>query len=429
MQTPSSNRAAPASNDAARWHALRHRTLLDEHPELRSLFGADARTALWILALVIGQLALATCLRHAPAATLVVTVLLVGAPIAHAIGVLIHECAHNLVFRATWANKVAAIVANLGLGAPGALAFRHEHLLHHRHLGDSREPDGGDTQAPHTVEVAWAGTSGARKLFAFTFGRFLFHGRTTDAPPKDVWLRTNQLTCGTLMVALLLLAGPESLAYILLSLLFAFGPHPLGARRIGEHLTLRAGQPTSSYYGLGNAIAFNVGYHVEHHDFPHVPWTRLKDVRRIAHAAYGSLGTIGSWTRLLADYLLRKDRHPGQYTGFCTDVVERTRRTAGALPVTTPELLRGEAHPYFLDEVTVDELHRHLAARALEERVHWMGLLLQHANTRDVWLFVTPEDVRAVWGQLARHLGDTADRWAWLLRMPPPATSHIVAHA
>jgi len=49
---------------------------------------------------------------------------------------------------------------------------------------------------------------------------------------------------------------------------FAFGPHPLGARRLSEHWTLREGQPTCSYYGPANWVSFHVGYHVEHHDFP-----------------------------------------------------------------------------------------------------------------------------------------------------------------
>jgi hypothetical protein len=46
-----------------------------------------------------------------------------------------------------------------------------------------------------------------------------------------------------------------------------------------------------------------------------------------------------------------------------------------------------------------------------------MGALLREANTRDVWVFVTPEDVRRDWQHLTRHLGRTRAMWAWLLRI------------
>src|SRR5579863_5048405 len=54
------------------------------------------------------------------------------------------------------------------------------------------------------------------------------------------------------------------------------------------------------------------------------------------------------------------------------------------------------------------------------------GALLREANTRDVWLYVTPDEIRAQWGRLLRHLGRSRERWAFLLGMeaamwPPSA--------
>jgi hypothetical protein len=40
-------------------------------------------------------------------------------------------------------------------------------------------------------------------------------------------------------------------------------------------------------------------------------------------------------------------------------------------------------------------------------RAYWMGALLREANTRDVWLFVTPDAIRASWDRVHRHLGRT----------------------
>lgn len=44
-----------------------------------------------------------------------------------------------------------------------------------------------------------------------------------------------------------------------------------------------------------------------------------------------------------------------------------------------------------------------------------MGALLREANTRDVWLFVSPDEIRALWPELRRHLGRSRDMWAYLL--------------
>ena len=62
-------------------------------------------------------------------------------------------------------------------------------------------------------------------------------------------------------------------------------------------------QETNSYYGWLNRLALNVGYHNEHHDFPSVPWNRLPAVRRIAPEAYETLGSHGSWAKLLWQFL------------------------------------------------------------------------------------------------------------------------------
>jgi sphingolipid delta-4 desaturase len=311
------------ATEEALWHVRRQRVILGQHPEVRALFGANPWTALCVTALVALQWGIGFELRQAPAWAILLAVLFVGAPIAHALGALIHECAHNLVFRATWKNKALALVANLGIIGPGAMEFRHQHLMHHRLLGDTRERDGGDTQAPTQREIRMSGDSPWRRLFFFTFGHFTHRARVGDAPPRDGWLLANQVSCALAGVALGLGFGPRSLAYVMFSLLFAFGPHPLGARRLSEHWTLRAGQPTCSYYGLANWISFQVGYHVEHHDFPHVPWTRLHRLRAIARDDYESLASFSSWSRLLFAHLFQPSWHRGRYVGFSDDYADR----------------------------------------------------------------------------------------------------------
>ena len=110
---------------------------------------------------------LAYGVRHWPWWAICVAAFGPGAFVAHALGVLIHECTHNLVARGSRANRLWMIVANLPLVAPAALEFRAQHLLHHGWLG---EVDGRDTQAPTRAEIAFVGASSLRKLASFTFG-------------------------------------------------------------------------------------------------------------------------------------------------------------------------------------------------------------------------------------------------------------------
>jgi hypothetical protein len=87
------------------------------------------------------------------------------------------------------------------------------------------------------------------------------------------------------------------------------------------------------------------------------------------------------------------------------------------LPPTSSELLEPATRPYFLwwTEATVGDLRRELASSDLATRAYWMGALLREANTRDVWLFVRPDEIRALWPRLIRQLGRTRAMWAWLL--------------
>jgi hypothetical protein len=96
------------------------------------------------------------------------------------------------------------------------------------------------------------------------------------------------------------------------------------------------------------------------------------------------------------------------------------------LPPTSPDLLIPATRPYFLwwTDMTVGGLHDKLASDDPTERGYWLGALLREANSRDIWLFTSPERLRADWSYILRHLGKARDRWAWLLDMPgqwPPS--------
>jgi sphingolipid delta-4 desaturase len=311
-----------ATPDAVTWHLHRHRAILREHAGVRDLFGADPTSAAWAVALVAVQLGLGVWIGRRPLWVLFVLSVTVGAVIAHALGVLIHEASHNLVFKRAWRNKALAILANVAHGAPAAIEFRHQHLLHHKYLGEAGDPEGRDTQAPTRREVDVVGHSGMRKLLSFTLGRFFYRARPANAVPHDRWLYANIAVCLLIDALLVATSGFRPLAYLLLSALLAFGPHVLGARRVAEHLTVRRGQPTNSYYGPLNRVSFDVGYHVEHHDFPAVPWRRMRRLRAMAHEHYDGLATVGSWPRLMGAYFFDARLGVAQYTGVSTEFLE-----------------------------------------------------------------------------------------------------------
>jgi hypothetical protein len=95
------------------------------------------------------------------------------------------------------------------------------------------------------------------------------------------------------------------------------------------------------------------------------------------------------------------------------------------LPPATPELARDDVRPYFVwwADVTTGDVRRFLRSNDPAERGYWLGALLREANSRDVWLFTTVEQIRRDWPHVYRHLGRARDRWADLMELPrtPPA--------
>jgi len=271
---------------------------------VQALAGPARYSALFIVALVAFQIAAAMALRHAPWWGLLIAAYVVGAVANHALLVLIHECTHNLVWKGSRGNRILAIFANVPIIFPAAMSFRTYHLLHHKYQGDLEY----DADLPGPTEARVVGNSSLRKTIWLLFF-FAIEGIVRPFRLKkkirviDAWSIANTLAMAAAATGVVLLAGWTGLLYLLLSTCFGVGLHPVGARWIQEHFVMRVGQETYSYYGPWNRLAFNVGYHNEHHDLMTVPWSRLPRLRSIAPEFYDGLYAHRSWTRLLFRFL------------------------------------------------------------------------------------------------------------------------------
>jgi len=277
-------------------HAERRRRMLELYPQIKQLYGPCPRTKYICTALVLAQLALAYELRAAPWWLLVLVAYGVGGVINQALLLAIHELSHNLAFRRPWHNRAFAVFVNLPVGVPVAETFRYYHLLHHTHQGDERL----DTDLPTALEGRLLRHRSSKLLWLSMQG-LAYALRPLFVHPKKPSLSeaANLLLQLGFNVAIFYAWGGKALAYLPISSLIVMGLHPVAGHYISEHYVFRAGQETYSYYGPLNALAFNVGYHNEHHDFPYIPGSRLARLRALAPQFYDTLHAHSSWAGTL----------------------------------------------------------------------------------------------------------------------------------
>lgn len=278
--------------------------LLAAHPELRGLIGTNPVSALITLLLAGGQVTIAVTLAryHAPWWAMLGVAWLVGSSFDHALWVMIHEATHNLVSRRRWINLVVGYLANAPMIVPGFAYFQIYHLRHHSFQGEYAD----DADLPGVLEARLVGNTTVGKALWLLFFPVWQSFRPLHMHPHE-FLRPagliNFLTQALFVAAIVSFAGAAAVGYLLASLFFSLGLHPYGARWIQEHYTLTPEQETYSYYGRANALAFNVGFHNEHHDFPSVPWNRLPVITATAPEHYRALRSHRSWSRLLLQFL------------------------------------------------------------------------------------------------------------------------------
>ena len=296
--------------DYAEPHFSRTQLLLKSHPEVSQLVGHTPNTAWYVLLIVSVQIAAAVGMQFLPLWAIFLASYTLGAVSNHALWVLIHESTHNLIFKKTSHSCLLQIFCNLPIIFPAAISFRHYHMKHHLHQGELDR----DADLPRLFEVNWVKDSAFRKAIwqTFYFVPQIFRVFFLKIRFFDRWVVLNWAVEFSFLSALVMVCGWNSFIYLALSSVFSIGLHPLGARILQEHKVVFEQQETYSYYGPLNRVAFNVGYHNEHHDLMGVPWSRLPQLRATAPELYDTLYYHKSWTGLLVRFI--RDRQIGLFS-------------------------------------------------------------------------------------------------------------------
>jgi len=231
--------------------------------------------------------------------------------------VLLHEVSHNLVFKEKNVkapkNRLLGILCNSVMLVPISEIFRQHHNVHHLTLGDIAT----DVDVPLRSEVKFVGNSKILKALWLALNVFVLPYRSMQKLPPNwnIFMVLNWVSSIGLGVVLLFTCKPM-LVYLLLGAVLSQSLHPSNTRQVQRHIRqfkddrLEAQEGvfiplekrkmnTFSYYGPMNAVTLNVGYHVEHHDFANISWTKLPELRRIAgekwypsNYAYNSRGVM-----------------------------------------------------------------------------------------------------------------------------------------
>src|SRR5258705_5184860 len=94
-------------------HRIRTKDILKQHPHIRQLIGKNPMTIFAIIGLVALQIALAWFVADKSWWLIFGAAYLIGAFADHALFVMIHECAHRLLFKKPETNRLAGILANI----------------------------------------------------------------------------------------------------------------------------------------------------------------------------------------------------------------------------------------------------------------------------------------------------------------------------
>ncbi|MDX1377728.1 MAG: fatty acid desaturase [Anaerolineales bacterium] len=325
-------REPPEMVPANDWHTRRRRMILRAHPEIRKLTSLPAEFYFWLMsALLLLHLGVGTTIAVYAQTGIawfwtIVLAATIGAFLIFALQQLTHELCH---VKRNRRQMMPALLADFAVGSTGpayAAYYFIFHMPHHAKTGNEDDPD-LKYHAEWADPPRWLARSRlTRFLWITLFGLFtieiLFLEHKLGVVPRPWFsIRNKRLVLLLLgkygfMALTFWLGGFWCFLYFRLAAGFSVGAfaHPyLGFWLMQHAATARNGyQPTVSYSGSRIWHWLNLGelYHLEHHDFPWVPFTKIEAVRRIAPEYYRSCHVVTSVWRLTWDWLSHTDGSP-----------------------------------------------------------------------------------------------------------------------
>jgi len=282
-------------------HFTRRKMILEKHPEIKELMTRDPSSFWYSVVLVAIQVAIGLALRNCSMLTIFLVTLIVGGLMGNALFVLIHDLTHFTAFKSRLANQLTAIFANFGHGIPTALGFQKFHFDHHVYQGrPNLDPD-----MPIQWEIKFFRTPLRKCLHVFSM--ILFYIIRPYTMEKKYQTPVIEVLSFFMVLSwdyfIYKNFGWVPVFYLVGSAIASLGPNPIAVRYFAEHFEFVRGQDTYSYYGPLNLLMFNVGYHIEHHDFPNIPWRNLPKVTQMAPEFYLTMPDHKSYFKLLKRYI------------------------------------------------------------------------------------------------------------------------------
>ncbi|XP_064515228.1 sphingolipid delta(4)-desaturase/C4-monooxygenase DES2 isoform X3 [Pseudopipra pipra] len=255
-------------------HTQRRKEILAKYPEIKTLMGPDPHLKWIVSGMVFVQLLACYLVKDLSWKWIFFWAYGFGGCINHSLTLAIHDISHNVAFgnkQAKW-NRWFAVFANLPIGIPYSASFKKYHIDHHRYLGG----DSLDVDIPTDFE-GWFFCTPLRKLLWLVLQPLFYSLRPLYVNPKAITQMEifNALVQFSVDLIIYNLWGLKPVIYLIAGTFLCLGLHPISGHFIAEHYMFLKGYETYSYYGPLNWLTFNVGYHMEHHDFPSIPGCRL----------------------------------------------------------------------------------------------------------------------------------------------------------
>lgn len=241
-----------------------------KYPAIKALMRPDPHIKWTVTGMVLVQLLACWLVQGLSWRWLLFWAYAFGGCMNHSLTLAIHDISHNTAFgtSCSYRNRWFGIFANLPIGLPYASSFKKYHVDHHRYLGG----DGLDVDIPTDFE-GWFFCTPARKVLWLMLQPFIYSLRPLCVHPKAITRMEllNTLVQLAVDITIFALWGIKPIVYLIASSFLGLGLHPISGHFVAEHYMFLKGHETYSYYGPLNWITFNVGYHMEHHDFPSIP--------------------------------------------------------------------------------------------------------------------------------------------------------------